>query len=553
MPPRQAHELDSYLPETPYKDYLYTNFVPSDDECSRIRDLVGLATEELGKTREGLEKTRDDSQESLDRTARKRDQLQELIDSHLALVSGARRLPHDVLGEIFMACLAPNTYSSMKATESPLALSQICSDWRRLAISMRRLWASLSIQRNFRKFSATNSQHKRNMVGATMEKVTAWLTRSRNFPLSISFSSHSIFRTILECSRRWEHIQFVVILDHIALLARLSPADVPLLKTAVIEGVDESNLDSLSFLCAPNIRALSLRRFRFKSQVLPLTGTLAQLSLTSTSLAHALAALRHCPNLETCNLKNIYDGTVGVLPVSTPIHLERMERLCVIGPNYSTRLFHYIDMPNLRTLQYSHDGGSDLLPSTPAVWCTPDKVEEIGLSAEISSAALSRLLSEFPMLQKLLLHCPRKSLSTDTKSCKLFKVLTPQPKSANEILCPNLQNIYSLGFNVGSDGELLALIDARQTTKGIQPLSSVHIAFTRGRSVDILPRLPPALTVDLRYPTRDEFRAIRRGRGLQEPPELLRRRRARDVDWAPICGGWLAEYDEWGREREKIF
>ncbi|KAJ7836567.1 hypothetical protein B0H14DRAFT_1121553, partial [Mycena olivaceomarginata] len=168
MPPRQAHELDSYLPETPYKDYLYTNFVPSDDECSRIRDLVGPATEELGKTREGLEKTRDGSQDSLDRMARKRDQLQEFIDSHLALVSGARRLPHDVLGEIFMACLAPNTYSSMKATESPLVLSQICSDWRRLAISTRRLWASLSIQRNFRKFSLANSQHKRNMVGAAM-------------------------------------------------------------------------------------------------------------------------------------------------------------------------------------------------------------------------------------------------------------------------------------------------------------------------------------------------------------------------------------------------
>ncbi|KAJ7192707.1 hypothetical protein GGX14DRAFT_577858 [Mycena pura] len=547
MPPRQAHELDSYLPETPYKDYLYTNFVPSDDECSRIRDLVGLATEELAKTTEGLEKTSDGSQDSLDSTARKRDQLQELIDSHLALVSGARRLPHDVLEEIFMACLAPNTYSSMKATQSPLVLSQICSGWRRSAISMCRLWASLSIQRNFRKFNATTSQHKRDVVGATMEKVTAWLTRSRNLPLAISFStaSHSIFRTILECSRRWEHIRFVVIPSHIALLARLSPADVPLLRTAVIKGLDESNLDSWSFLCAPNIRALSLRGFRFKSQVPLLTGTLVQLSLTSTSLAHALAALRQCPNLETCNLENISDGTVGVLS-GTPIHLERMERLCVVGLN-STHLFHCIDMPNLRTLQYG--GGSDLLLPTPTVWCTPDKVEEIGLSAEISTTALSGLLSEFPMLQNLLLHYPRKSLSTKTKSCKLFKVLTPQPKSAKEILCPHLQNICSLGFNVGSDEELLALIDARQTTKGIQPLSSVHIAFMRGRSADILLRLPPALTVDLRYPTRGEFREIRRGRGFQDPPELRRRRQACDVDWALISGGWL----EWGRETEKRF
>ncbi|KAJ7893608.1 hypothetical protein B0H14DRAFT_3125742 [Mycena olivaceomarginata] len=274
-------------PETPYKDYLYSNFVPSDDECSRIRDLVGPRDRGARENEGRLEKTRDGSQDSLDRMARKRDQLQEFIDSHLALVSGARRLPHDVLGEIFMACLAPNTYSSMKATESPL---------------------------------------------------------------------------------------------------------VPF----------------------PDLQRLA-------------------------------------------KIGNLHASTLGFTVHSA----------CLV---------------------YPRQGGRNRL------------------SAKISSAALSTLLSEFPMLQKLLLHCPRKSLSTGTKSCKLFKVLTPQPKSANEILCPHLQNICSLGFNVGSDEELLALIDARQTTKGIQPLSSVNIAFTRGRSVDILPRLPSDLTVDLRYPTRDEFR-----------------------------------------------
>ncbi|KAJ6607799.1 hypothetical protein B0H10DRAFT_1745413, partial [Mycena sp. CBHHK59/15] len=123
-----------------YKDFLHTNFVPSDDECRRIRDLVVAPMKELEDTAEEIARLR----ATFAQLTRKRDRLAEFIDSHLALVSGARRLPHDIMQEIFTASL-PHDHASMTCTESPLLLTHICMEWRSLALSMPRLWTSLQL------------------------------------------------------------------------------------------------------------------------------------------------------------------------------------------------------------------------------------------------------------------------------------------------------------------------------------------------------------------------------------------------------------------------
>jgi hypothetical protein len=51
---------------------------------------------------------------------RERDRLEQSVDFHRELVSGARRLPYDILQEIFTACLPSSRYPTMSTTESPL-------------------------------------------------------------------------------------------------------------------------------------------------------------------------------------------------------------------------------------------------------------------------------------------------------------------------------------------------------------------------------------------------------------------------------------------------
>ncbi|KAJ7359304.1 hypothetical protein DFH08DRAFT_685584, partial [Mycena albidolilacea] len=74
-----------------------------------------------------------------------RDQIQTHIDSHKALISHPRRLPVDILREIFVACLPANRNAVMSAQEAPLLLGRICSAWRTITLSTPRLWASLHI------------------------------------------------------------------------------------------------------------------------------------------------------------------------------------------------------------------------------------------------------------------------------------------------------------------------------------------------------------------------------------------------------------------------
>ncbi|KAJ7881995.1 hypothetical protein B0H14DRAFT_2184182, partial [Mycena olivaceomarginata] len=60
----------------------------------------------------------------------RREKLTRYIDSHRALISLGRRLPRDVLEEIFATCLPSHWNTIMSAKEAPILLCHLCSGWR---------------------------------------------------------------------------------------------------------------------------------------------------------------------------------------------------------------------------------------------------------------------------------------------------------------------------------------------------------------------------------------------------------------------------------------
>ncbi|KAJ7642592.1 hypothetical protein DFH06DRAFT_1213943 [Mycena polygramma] len=564
MPGIRRHVPASHI-ETPYKDYLHTNFVPSEEECGRIRDLVAPKTQELDETTVEITQL----QASLDRMVRKRDQLEEFIDSHLALVSGARRLPHDILTEIFMASLPHIEYYSMTSVDPPLLLCHICREWRNLALCLPRLWASLQIGREEPSY---DHAHRHDHRTADEEGVKSWLTRSGRLPLSISSVSTTtaVLEVLLEYAPRWEHIRFKRLLsEHLPALAQLSPEDVPLLKTAVIEASRHDDESVLSFISAPTIRRLSLRNGCFGLRGLTSALSVSHISLRILSSVHALDVLRHCPMLETCTLQTY--NRVLAADLVNPIRLERMQRFCLNDQYGKAPLLHCIVLPNLRSLDYSNELSPDNLEALLTSLCIPETLTDLRLSIPIETDQLLDVLRHFPMLETVCLHRPRESLKSGLNQCSLFALLTPTPTSSVDVLCPRLKTICSLGLDVGSDKELLALIDMRFAMDGIQPLSAVHVAFARPRQLNILPLLPADrddLAIDLRYPDAWDKKLLIKpwvprqvvpiGRSTiilgKMPPAPLRLQSWRqdpDVDWAPISGEWLAEYDEWGPAEEE--
>ncbi|KAK6977580.1 hypothetical protein R3P38DRAFT_2810118 [Favolaschia claudopus] len=152
------------LPVPPLHSIFNTNYIPLDPEISQIRAHILPYEAELAKLNTLIQCLRD-----------RRDQVKFYVDSHKALISHPRRLPQDILEEIFLACLPTAHDAVMSPTEPPLLLGRICSRWRSIAFAFPRLWSSLHIHLRF-----VDSHEKR------VAAVDEWLKRASPLPLSIS-------------------------------------------------------------------------------------------------------------------------------------------------------------------------------------------------------------------------------------------------------------------------------------------------------------------------------------------------------------------------------
>ncbi|KAJ7612832.1 hypothetical protein DFH06DRAFT_1370996 [Mycena polygramma] len=176
--------------ESTFSEYFYTNYIPTDAEIDRIRAYLEPHEAELAR---------------LDSLMRKiaihREKIKAHIRSHRALISHARRLPQDILEQIFLACLPTRHNAVMSPMEPPLLLGRICSAWRAVAFSMPRLWASLHISGSF---ISKNDRRKAAVVD--------WLARSAPYPLSLSASydwleDRAITDSLVQSSERWHSIR----------------------------------------------------------------------------------------------------------------------------------------------------------------------------------------------------------------------------------------------------------------------------------------------------------------------------------------------------------
>ncbi|KAJ7091704.1 hypothetical protein C8R43DRAFT_1115080 [Mycena crocata] len=155
------------LMESPFSQYLNTNYAPGDSEVHLIRTHLSSHIQELAR---------------LDMLIRdltsQRDLLNAYIDDHKALISPARRIPPDIVQEIFLACLPTGHNAVMASTEAPLLLCQICSAWRIVALSTPLLWASLHVYVDF-----VLADRQR------ISYVAEWLARSAHCALSLSLAA----------------------------------------------------------------------------------------------------------------------------------------------------------------------------------------------------------------------------------------------------------------------------------------------------------------------------------------------------------------------------
>ncbi|KAJ7238564.1 hypothetical protein B0H12DRAFT_1025597, partial [Mycena haematopus] len=124
------------LHNSPFAHRLNTNYVPSDSEISEIRAVLLDPENELAHIDARIE----EMEIALAQLKEQRALLKGPIDAHRALISPLRRVPEDVLIEIFLLCLPSEHNALIDPAEAPLVLGRICRHWRSVAYSAPRLW-----------------------------------------------------------------------------------------------------------------------------------------------------------------------------------------------------------------------------------------------------------------------------------------------------------------------------------------------------------------------------------------------------------------------------
>lgn len=474
--------------ESPLPDKIGTNYAPLESEIAQIKELLLAPSAEIERIDHTIAKLR-----------HKRRKLRTSVDEHRALISPIRRLPSDIIREIFIACIPADQNATMSAQEAPLLLGRICSAWRTISLSTPRLWSSIHIVEPGRDSST-------GIYEGCLRMAKTWLGRSGGLPLSISLRGSPLsvpstyFDTIVSFSQRWKHIS----LSGCSRM-RLSRAQVPMLKSIQILDYalwDEPRVaetqDFLGGVCLESaVIGTDINPMELPlpwSQLTSLILTRINRRRAALSSSTSLSILSECSNLRLCSLA-LTSGADETATVPSSVELPFLSSLKVSissrGSFQPEDLLDRLVVPQLSEFVFSaFQITEDATPFPfPTLISTASKLQSVDIEAMFFKGdSLTNFLRRLPPSVQSL--CLRQSIlgvfPPSVVDQDILLLLSPGP----DMLLPKLETIHATGF---SDAELLHFILSRMGTRSAPRLRRLKAQFFRCAEKDILAELRPLI------------------------------------------------------------
>ncbi|KAJ7198371.1 hypothetical protein GGX14DRAFT_666744 [Mycena pura] len=179
------------LPASPCPELLLTNSVPSDVQLNEIHSFIGSAKAKISILNDQIAQV----QRTLRRLDLQRTELADLVKSHRGVVSAIRRLPRDILGEIFSHYMGTSDSHLHSPTLSHLI--GVCVRWRAIVLASPLLWCHIRpIRRSYND-------------SGELQQISLQLQRSAPVALSIHLDetvSSRVVDLLLTESRRWRNL-----------------------------------------------------------------------------------------------------------------------------------------------------------------------------------------------------------------------------------------------------------------------------------------------------------------------------------------------------------
>ncbi|KAF8961817.1 hypothetical protein BDZ97DRAFT_1827286 [Flammula alnicola] len=496
--------------EPHFVELLQNNEPLSEAITHEIMELLAEPSKELSETEAEIQRL----EAQLEALKEKRLRLQASINAYAPILSPARRLPPDVLREIFYHCLPTYRNPIMSASEAPVLLTHICSIWRSIALSSPRIWAKLYIpiaadfrttyisRREYTETLNTQEEEFVQVMKTRCEVVKQWLSRSGSCPLSLSISyscsghqninweeppyskdlPDELFRILLSFCDRWSNIEIS--------MPHNFDGPEPNHNT-------ETTDHPITLLAAPNLKELSLNSFRFTMDVRNRLITRFSrwnqlLTLCIESSVHdreLVDLLIQCPNLVSCTLR----PTI-LMPGNVPAEPQAFLTFDDVGSTSEVvqLIFNSINAPLLTSIAYSNS--RDYRRYVRSV-----RKLALDLPADVYSDIIECLQIGVPLTHLVTTkHIPHNTAQDEDPQEDFLdlNLLTIGKKSSllssGEILLPNLEILEAHQISTFTDENLLDLISSRidASTRGeASVLSYIKIQFNRPKQMDIMGEL----------------------------------------------------------------
>lgn len=447
--------------QLPLSELLATLAAPSPSECSVVREKISQIAADMSQLDDEIERV----EETLASLRHNRTALQKLSDRHHNILNITRRLPIEILGEIFIYVQDASGGRSIKPT-------QVCRQWREVAIATSKLWSHLSLDYILGNFKAY------------LEMVPIWLRRAGGHPLSITIQGQKVYHRkttqkddwgalhamIYKQSHRWRELKLFAT-EMMPFLENI-PENLPILHTLHIDREVEGSYDQEfttlnNFSSANALRVLTLGGR--VSSIIPEVPW-AQLTVCTLKLGGSYTCaefyfiLSKAVNLQSYTME--VDATSEYSPTPNQA-IIRHENLSALEIHITTGDNDLLDHLNLFTL--------------PAL-------KNLKLSGLLANNGLEILISLITRsgcsLAKLSLSAMQYFHEASFTHHQLLDILTATP-TLSEL------ELY-FGFANGLDDALMHIL-TKQTTEPCRLLPqltsiklSVHSAFSYEKFLDLL-------------------------------------------------------------------
>ena len=394
-------------------DLLKTN----DPPCSTRRTEIESALDEQNARLVEIEATMTRLQKTLANLFTERRQVQQRIVDYKMILHPIRRIPRDVLDEIFIWLVNEDAVvnengedeeCSYDLREPIWSLPHVSRQWRDSALSFPRLWSTVRVDLSSPK-SSKKLPHAAFILGVQLQ-------RSNHYPLSVAIysddnefsSTDPILQALLPTSDRWENLYLDVPVESFDAF-RLLPTSFPLLSCLQlwVDEFDETAVSSPStmFQFCPNLRELHGSPKSFSMMKLPFS-QIRELDsrLSDADSSACFDALTRLTNLCTFSLSpNDDNDEMGIdhpettLSCLSTLYLNRDKP----GPIH---LFRYLRSPSLINLYITGlDRVCDLVPFLKRCKSLDSLFIE---SASLTDTDCIQVLEATPSLTEVVFECP---------------------------------------------------------------------------------------------------------------------------------------------------